>query len=50
MCVYIRWGKSRFTVVSIQTEFIHLLLIIVFFHTNNCKPTFSHPCEYTSPI
>ena len=41
------YGKSRFTVVSLQnTEFILALLFnyCIIVHTNNCKSTFAPLC------
>ena len=42
-----RWGRSRFTAVICETQFILVLLLInycILFHMNNCKPTFAPTC------
>ena len=42
-----RVGKRKFTIVSVQKQFILLLIVInycIIFHRNNCKPPFAPPC------
>ena len=37
---YTAWGKSRFTVVSMQNRVYSCIInYCIIFHTNNCKPT-----------
>ena len=47
-------GRSRFTIVSMQTTgFILVLLLIhycIIFHTNNCKPTWATPSIFRSVL
>ena len=37
------WGRSRFIVWVRETQFI-LVLFIILFYMNNCKPTFTPAC------
>ena len=46
--IYTGWGKSKFTLVSMQKQFMLVLFInyCIIFHMNNYKPPFAPPSVF----